>query len=97
MIIDFHTHIFPEKIAGKTIESLQQISGIKASTNGTLEGLLASMEQTGVDMSVIMPVATKPEQMENINTYAKEICDNYQGKLISFGGIHPDTEDYKKE
>lgn len=97
MIIDFHTHIFPEKIAGKTIESLEKLSGITASTNGTLEGLLASMENTGVDMSVLMPVATKPSQMESINTYAKEICDKYPGKLISFGGIHPDVWDYKKE
>lgn len=97
MIIDFHTHIFPEKIAGKTIESLENLSGIKASTNGTLEGLLASMEHTGVDMSVIMPVATKPSQMESINIYAKEICEKYPGRLISFGGIHPDTPDYKKE
>ncbi len=97
MIIDFHTHIFPEKIAGKTIESLERISGITASTNGTLEGLLASMENSGVDMSVIMPVATKTSQMESINTYAKEICEKYPGKLISFGGIHPDVEDYKKE
>lgn len=97
MIIDFHTHIFPEKIAGKTIESLEKLSGITASTNGTLEGLLASMERTGVDMSVIMPVATKPSQMESINAYAKEICDKYSGKLISFGGIHPDCEDYKGE
>lgn len=97
MIIDFHTHIFPEKIAGKTIESLEKLSGITASTNGTLEGLLASMERTGVDMSVIMPVATKPSQMESINAYAKEICDTYPGKLISFGGIHPDCEDYKGE
>lgn len=97
MIIDFHTHIFPDKIAGKTIESLEDKSGITASTNGTLEGLLASMEHTGVDISVIMPVATKPAQMENINTYAKSVCEMYPGKLISFGGIHPDCEDYKKE
>ena len=97
MIIDFHTHIFPDKIAGKTIESLEKISGITASTNGTLEGLLASMENSGVDLSVIMPVATKPAQMESINTYAKETCEKYPGKLISFGGIHPDCEDYKKE
>ena len=97
MIIDFHTHIFPDKIAEKTIQSLERISGIKASTNGTLEGLLASMENSGVDMSVIMPVATKPEQMDSINTYAKEICEKYPGRLISFGGIHPDCEDYKKE
>ena len=97
MIIDFHTHIFPEKIAGKTIGSLENLSGLKASTNGTLEGLLASMEQEGVDLSVIMPVATKPSQIDSINAYAKEICDKYPGKLISFGGIHPECEDYKKE
>ena len=97
MIIDFHTHIFPDKIAEKTIGSLQAISGIKASTNGTLEGLLASMKNSGVDMSIIMPVATKAEQMENINSYAKEICEKYPGKLISFGGIHPDCVNYKQE
>lgn len=97
MIIDFHTHIFPNKIAEKTIQSLSNKANVKASTNGTLEGLLQSMEQAQVDMSVILPVATKVAQMENINTYAKSVCENYPGKLISFGGIHPDCEDYKKE
>ena len=97
MIIDFHTHIFPDKIAGKTIESLSNKANVKAATNGTLDGLLLSMEESGVDMSVILPVATKAAQMENINTYAKSVCDNYPGKLISFGGIHPDCEDYKGE
>lgn len=95
MIIDFHTHIFPDKIAEKTIESLAGKSGLTASTNGTLEGLLVSMETSGVDLSVILPVATKPEQMENINAYAKSVCEKYPGKLISFGGIHPDCLDYK--
>lgn len=95
MIIDFHTHIFPDKIAEKTIESLADKSGLTASTNGTLEGLLVSMETSGVDMSVILPVATKPEQMESINAYAKSVCEKYPEKLISFGGIHPNCVDYK--
>ena len=93
MIIDFHTHIFPNKIAEKTIQSLSNKANVKASTNGTLEGLLQSMEQAQVDMSVILPVATKVAQMENINTYAKSVCENYPGKLISFRGIHPDCEE----
>lgn len=97
MIIDFHTHIFPDKIAEKTIRSLEEKANIKASANGTLEGLLASMEHSGVDMSIILPVATKPSQMENINAYAKSVCDAYPNRLISFGGIHPDVSDYKKE
>ena len=97
MVIDFHTHIFPDKIAAKTIEHLAQVGGIEAATNGTLSGLLSSMERCGVDISVILPVATKPTQFENIRTFAKSINEQYPGKLISFGGIHPDCEDYKKE
>ena len=54
MIIDFHTHIFPDKIAARTIEALEAKAGLTASTDGTLNGLLASMETAGVDMSVIL-------------------------------------------
>lgn len=97
MIIDFHTHIFPDKIAGKTIESLGNLAGVKAATDGTLNGLLNSMEKSGVDMSVIMPVCTKPEQFDSVNKFAKEVNDTYQGKLISFGGIHPDCDNYKQK
>ena len=97
MIIDFHTHIFPDKIADKTIESLGKLAGVKAATNGTLNGLLNSMETSGTDMSVIMPVCTKPEQFDSVNKFAKEVNDTYQGKLISLGGIHPDCDNYKQK
>jgi len=97
MVIDFHTHIFPDKIAAKTIENLENVGGIKAATDGTLSGLLSSMERCGVDMSVILPVTTKPTQFESIQGFAKSVNEQYPGKLISFGGIHPDCDDYKKE
>ena len=45
MIIDFHTHIFPDKIAAKTIESLGTLAGVQAATDGTLNGLLNSMDK----------------------------------------------------
>lgn len=97
MIIDFHTHIFPDKIAARSIEALSQVSGIKAATDGTLNGLLASMDRSGVDLSVIMPVVTKPSQFESVNTFAAKVNEQYAGRLLSFGGIHPDSEDYKAE
>ncbi len=97
MIIDFHTHIFPDKIAARSIEALSQVSGVKAATDGTLNGLLASMDRSGVDLSVIMPVVTKPSQFETVNTFAAKVNEQYAGRLISFGGIHPDSEDYKAE
>lgn len=95
MIIDFHTHIFPDKIAEKTIESLGRLAGVRAATDGTLRGLSQSMAETGVDVSLIMPVCTRPEQFENVNMFAYEVNENYGGKILSFGGIHPDCEDYK--
>ena len=96
MIIDFHTHIFPDKIAHRTIEHLSQVGGIQPASDGTLEGLKNSMKETGVDLSVILPVVTKPEQFDNVNRFAKEINDIYKGNtLLSFGGIHPDCTDYK--
>ena len=97
MVIDFHTHIFPEKIAARTIALLEEKGGLTAATDGTLDGLLHSMEKSGVDLSVVLPVVTKPSQFESIQTFAKSVNEQYAGKLISFGGIHPDTVDYKKE
>ena len=97
MIIDFHTHIFPDKIAQRSIQSLSEVSGVKAATDGTLSGLLASMDKSGVDLSVIMPVVTKPSQFESVNAFAAKVNEQYAGRLLSFGGIHPDSEDYKSE
>ena len=97
MVIDFHTHIFPDKIAARSIEALENASGITAATDGTLKGLLDSMEKNNVDLSVILPVVTKPSQFETVNQFAAKVNETYKGRLISFGGIHPDSEDYKAE
>ena len=45
MIIDFHTHIFPDRIAPRTIAKLEKIGKTRAFTDGTQNGLLASMER----------------------------------------------------
>ena len=96
MIIDFHTHIFPPAIAPHTIEVLRagamRCSGvdIQPYTDATADGLRASMKRDGVDLSVVMPIATKPSQTESINRYAKEVSC---GGLLSFGSLHPMCDD----
>lgn len=92
MIIDFHTHIYPEKIAKRTVEALSSVADVIAHTDGTIEGLLKSMKEAGVTKSVILPVATRKGQFNTINRFAKEINDRYS-EVISFGGIHPDDDD----
>lgn len=91
-MIDFHTHIFPEKIASKTIDYLEKLGGISRNTNGMEDGLKASMQEAGIDCSIILPVVTKPSQFQSINQFALKF---QEAPLISLGGIHPDTEDYK--
>lgn len=100
MLIDFHTHVFPDKIAHRAIEKLKegiittQGSLILSPQNGgTLSELLSVMDKCGVDISVIMPIATSPTQHTTINAYAKEITDN--NRIISFGSIHPLQEDWE--
>lgn len=92
MIIDFHTHVFPDKIAQKTLEALGQFVDDKPYTDGTISGLLNSMHLSGVNKSVILPVNTRPGQFDTITKFAKYINDTYDN-LISFGGIHPDDEE----
>ena len=54
MIIDAHTHIYPEKIAAKAIEKLEKNSGVKAKTNGIESGLRESMKEAGIDYSLLL-------------------------------------------
>ena len=82
MIIDFHTHIFPDKIAEKTIAKLASVANIAASTDGTINGLVESMNRANVDISVIQPVVTKPEQFETINQFAQSINEKYKGDIL---------------
>lgn len=102
MIIDIHTHVFPDAMAYKTIALLADKANLKAYTDGKVTGLLDSMDKGGIDCSVIMPVVTAPRQFDSINRFAAEINEKYASdtrnglpKLISYGGIHPDSEDYK--
>ncbi|MDO5155912.1 MAG: TatD family hydrolase [Eubacteriales bacterium] len=90
MIIDFHTHTFPDAIAQKTIQHMEQISHSKAHLTGSLSALKQSMIDNNIDYSVLLPVVTKPSQFDTIN----QVAANYNNKdgIISFGGIHPDND-----
>lgn len=101
MIIDFHTHIFPDKIASRTVEYMEHSVRSAAYTDGTLSDLKRSMRESGVTHSVVLPVATKPEQFLHINEFAQSVTQREADQdgltVLSFGGIHPDSANYKEE
>ncbi len=94
MIIDIHTHAFPDGLAARAIASLTEKAAIPAYTDGTASDLKRSMASAGIDLCVLQHIATKPEQTVNVNRWAVEIQDR---NLLSFGSIHPDFPDWKKE
>ena len=93
MVIDFHTHIFSEKIAAKAIANLSAVCGITPAMDGTAAGLSAYMDKSGVDRAVVLPVMTKASQTQRMNEWFASVASD---KLLPFGGIHPDNEDYKE-
>ena len=103
MLIDFHTHVFPAKIAARSVKALTdgiyRMQGADyrageslACREATVKGLLDSMRTAGVDRSICLPVATKVSQIPTINRYAQNVTryGNANGKIVeSFGGMHP--------
>ena len=80
MIIDFHTHVFPDKIAKRTIDLLSSKGGIPAFSDGTVDGLLSRLEDAGVDVGVTLPVITNPAQFDSVNSFAREINEEFANK-----------------
>lgn len=96
MVIDFHTHAFPDAIAERAIAGLVRSSeGVyPPCSDGTIDGLCENMRRFGVDLSVVQPVITKASQLHTLNEWAASICSQ---SIISFGGIYPHTDDYKRD
>ena len=98
MIIDFHTHIFPDKMASNTVEFLENnvaergFDG-KAVIPATMDALLESMHENGIDYSVVLPIATNVRQSNTINNFAQTV--NSTRGLFSFGSLHPMQEDWE--
>ncbi len=91
MLIDFHTHCFPEKIASKAIEKLSYASGgLEPYTDGTLSGLKKLMKDSDIDISVVLNIVTNPHQQKNVNDFAASINGD---NIVSFGSIHHESPD----
>lgn len=89
-VIDIHTHIFPDRVAGPAMASLEAESPITPVFDGTLAGLLAAMDRGGIERAATQPVATRPSAVRSINDWAASIAGE---RIAPFGAMHPDLED----
>ena len=92
MLIDFHTHCFPDKIAKTAMEKLSDASGgLMNNTDGTVSGLKNLMSEQNVDVSVVLNIATNAHQQSRVNDFAASI-NSIEG-IVSFGSVYPKSED----
>ena len=96
MLIDFHTHAFPEKIAARAVAGLSHCAGgLEPQTDGTLDALRSEMKREGVDLSVVLAIATNPAQQASVNDYA--IIMDREPDIVAFGSVHPDAPNALEE
>jgi predicted TIM-barrel fold metal-dependent hydrolase len=84
--IDFHTHVYPDRVALQTVSAVRERAGVDAYTDGTLEGLKRSMAAAGIDLSIVAAVATKPKQVASIQQWLKAIR---QPGIEALAAMHP--------
>lgn len=96
MIIDVHSHDFPDSIAARAMSGMcRRTAGKLWSTgDGTLANHLDCLDLAGVDCAVSCPIATRPDMFEGIFRRAVGIRDGAFGerarrKIIPFASVHP--------
>lgn len=95
MLIDCHTHAFPDKIAKRAVDTLALKSGgLVPNYDGTVKGLSEIMERDGVDKAFVLNIATNAHQMTSVNNFAASINSD---KFISFGSVYPDAPNVLEE
>ena len=95
-IIDFHAHAFPDAIAQKARDFLEDYYHLPMFGNGRLSHLIETSMDGGISRLVVCSTATTPKQVVNINNWLSA-AQNENPYLIALGTLHPDFEDIAQE
>ena len=93
MIIDFHTHIYPDRIADKAVLSIGSFYGTQMCQRGTLDDLIRTMDEAGVEKSVICSAAVDGEHVRKVNDFILAAAHAFPDRLIGYGTLHPNMKD----
>ena len=95
MIIDFHTHAFPDSLAPRAIPALAESSSLTPNHDGTICGLTKALDESGVEKAVVLSIATKPHQENSVNTFAISLLEN--PRIIPFGSVFPGSDTWREQ
>ena len=89
MIIDFHTHYYPDKLVDRAVEHAKEFLKFEPATDCTRSGLVKSMQKAGIDYSLALPLANTPDNVRGVNRWAQM---NNHAPVFLLGSIHPQTK-----
>jgi len=100
VIIDFHTHIFPPWLRERREEYMKRdpcfflLYSQPNAKLATAEELLASMDEAGIDLSVVLNIGwVSHELCVETNDYILDSVSHYPRRLIGFCAIQPRAGD----
>jgi predicted TIM-barrel fold metal-dependent hydrolase len=100
VVIDFHTHIFPPWLRERRDEynkvdpSFSQLYSQPEAKIATTEELLASMDEAGIDVSVVVNAGwVSHELCVKTNDYILDSVSRYPTRLVGFCAIQPRAGD----
>ncbi len=90
-VFDFHTHIYPERIAEKAAVSVREFYNMPSDLIGTSKELLEVGKRAGIEKFLILPVAIRPDQVKNINLFVSSEVAAHE-EYYGFGTVHAGME-----
>lgn len=85
MIIDCHLHVWPDHIAAAMQQ--QRPAGMPLRFDGTLDGLLETMDEAGIDKGLALGVGIKASVVAKTNEFIGSVP---RDRLVPFGTVHPE-------
>lgn len=86
MIIDAHTHIFPDEQATTVLSNTARLFNVPTYGAAKADDLLYRMDTSGISRAVIHMVAPLPSHVVSTNTW---LINLKQNRFIKFGTLHP--------
>lgn len=87
MLIDLHTHIFPDDKAPSILHDMSVRKGIPHFIDGTLDGLIGAMQTSSVDFSLISRITTRKDNVASVNQW---LLDCTRPNVLPMATVHPD-------
>jgi hypothetical protein len=94
LIIDAHTHIFPDEIARQILATTARNFKIKTYGCGTAADLISQMDQYEIRHAVVHMVSPTPASVKETNSWLIRLKEE---RFIKFGTLHPGLKNFSEE